>query len=113
LSWSICKPTLLPNPYAAIDLLKASSGVLLLAFNNSPDNRYSISIALSKDAGQTWSYLRNIDQGEGEYSYPCLIEDSHGLFHMTYTENRYRIKHFEFDLEWIEQEPLDEPLVTE
>ncbi len=35
------------------------------------------------------------------------------MFHVTYTEDRYRIKHLEFDLEWLKKNRLDEPLQTD
>jgi predicted neuraminidase len=113
LSWTICKPTNIPNPHAALDLVKARSGELLMAFNNSSRDRYSISLALSEDDGKTWSYLLDFDGGEGEYSYPCLIQDKSGRFHVTYTQDRYRIKHLEFDLDWLKKEPLGKPIETD
>jgi len=113
LSWTICKPTNIPNPNAALDLVRARGGELLMAFNNSCRDRYSISLALSEDDGKTWSCLVDFDGGEGEYSYPCLIQDESGKFHVTYTEDRYRIKHLEFDLEWLEKNRLEKPLETD
>jgi len=112
LSWSICTPTLLPNPYSAIDLLKTSTGELLLAFNNSNSNRHSLSVSLSEDKGISWSFLKTIEKGEGEYSYPSLIQDSNKYIHLVYTVHRYQIKHVKFDLDWIKQQPLSTPLMT-
>ena len=113
LSWSLCSPTRLPNPDSAVELLGLDRQSLLLAFNNSGKDRRSLSVALSRDAGQSWSCLAEIDGGAGEYSYPSLLADGSGLVHLAYTENRYRIKHFQFDLGWLEQHRLAEPLPTD
>jgi len=55
LSWSILSPTLIPNPNSAIDLIQTNTAELILAFNNSQTNRYSLSISLSMDKGKSWS----------------------------------------------------------
>jgi predicted neuraminidase len=113
LSWSICTPTRLPNPNSALDLLVVEPGSLVLAFNNSAGDRSSLSVALSRDAGSSWAFLRDVDSGEGEYSYPCLLRDRTGRMHLSYTENRCRIRHIEFDLPWLTEHPLEEPLRTD
>ena len=69
-------------------------------------------MSLSTDKGKSWSFLRDIESGEGEYAYPCLIEDNQGRIHLVYTESRYRIKHVQFDLEWLKETELEKPLVT-
>lgn len=102
-TWSICEPTIIPNPNSAIDLLKISSGELIMVFNSSEKDRHSLRVALSSNGGDTWSYFKDIEKGKGEYSYPCLIQDSNKSFHIVYTESRYRIKHVQFDLEWLKQ----------
>jgi len=111
-SWSILSPTLIANPNSAIDLITARTGELILAFNNSESNRNSLSVSLSADKGKSWSFLQDIESGEGEYAYPCLIEDNQGSIHLVYTESRYRIKHVQFDLEWLKEAALEKPLVT-
>jgi predicted neuraminidase len=112
-SWSLCAPTRLPNPNSAVDLLRLPGGELLLAFNDSAADRHSLSVALSRDDARTWSCLARVDGGAGEYSYPSLLADGEGRIHLTYTENRYRIKHFQFELPWLETQPLEEPRATE
>jgi predicted neuraminidase len=113
LSWSICKATLLPNPNSAIDLLHTAGSRLLLAYNNSATNRYSLSIALSEDSGDSWTAVRNVCRGEGEYSYPFMIAGGNGGIHLVYTENRYRIKYMEFTQDWVLENRLEVPLTTE
>jgi predicted neuraminidase len=113
LSWSICAPTRLPNPNSAVDLLRLEEKTLLLAFNDSATDRHALSVALSRDAGATWNCLAEVDGGDGEYSYPSLLVDAQGLVHLSYTENRFRIKHFQFDLGWLAEHRLPQPLSTE
>jgi predicted neuraminidase len=110
LSWSLCAPTGIPNPNSAIDLLRLDASACVLAFNNSATNRHRLSVALSRDSGSSWAFIRDIDSGEGEYSYPCLLQDHSGRIHLSYTENRFRIKHAVFDLDWLCEHPLEEPL---
>ena len=111
-SWSILSPTLIANPNSAIDLITVRTGELLLAFNNSESNRNSLSVSLSTDKGKSWTFLRDIESGEGEYAYPCLMEDNQGRIHLVYTESRYRIKHVQFDLEWLKGNRLKTPMIT-
>jgi predicted neuraminidase len=113
LSWSLCTPTGIPNPNSAIDLLQRDASAFVLAFNNSATHRHRLSVALSRDSGSSWAFIRDIDCGEGEYSYPCLLQDNSGQIHLSYTENRFRIKHAVFDLDWLCEHPLEEPLRSE
>ncbi len=113
LSWTICKPTLLPNPDSAIDVVNVPGGDIVLAFNNSAKGRHSLSVAISKDRACSWCAVREIVKGDGEYSYPSLMIDMGGAIHVSYTESRYRIRHTVFDKEWILEGGLSEPLLTE
>lgn len=100
-NWSAPEPTNFPNPNSAVDLLRLSSGELILAFNNSPNRRTPLSIAYSPDEGENWAIIRNLEDGEGEFSYPCLIAASDGSIHCTYTHLRRTIRHAVFDKSWL------------
>jgi predicted neuraminidase len=91
-TWSAMKATRLPNPSAGIDVVKLSSGLFVLAYNPSAENRHAIALSTSMD-GVTWSAPVTIEEGPGEYSYPAIIQTSDGLVHMTYTWRRERIRH--------------------
>jgi len=42
------------------------------------------------------------DQEEGkEFSYPTLVRSMDGMYHLTYTYDRKRIKHIIFDDTWL------------
>ncbi len=101
-SWSICRPTGIPNPDSAIDLLRAplsedvptGSGnpSLILAGNLSSSSRRALHLAVSEDDGVTWTRRSTVAEGEGEYSYPSAIATADGSVWVSYTEDRYRIR---------------------
>lgn len=100
-SWSPPEPTKLPNPNSAVDLVRLHNGELLLAFNNSHDKRTPLSIAHSPDESEKWTIIRNLESGEGEFSYPCLLVASDGNIHCVYTYLRQTIRHAVFDKAWV------------
>lgn len=101
-TWSKAVLTDLPNPYAAIDMVKLRDGRVVLAFNNSMRDRSVITLALSEDEGKTWPHKRDLIAEPGcEFSYPAIIQDLHGLLHVTYTHKRNWIGHFRLPVDWI------------
>ena len=101
ITWSRPEPTPLKNPNSSIDLIKLHNGNLLLVFNDSSSKRTPLSVAISEDEGETWPYKRDIETGEGEYSYPSAIQTPDGLIHVVYTNRRINIKHAVIDERWI------------
>jgi len=91
--WSTAAPTDLPNPDAAADMVRLASGSLALAFNDSSCSRTPLVVALSDDEGETWPYRMALETGDGEFSYPAIIQDSSGLLHVVYTWRRAHIEH--------------------
>jgi len=101
-TWSLALNTDLPNPGAAVDMVKLTDGRVALAFNNSYRRRSPLSLALSLDEGETWPYIRDVDAGDiGEYSYPGLIQGRDGRLHLVYTWRRTHIKHAAVEPDWI------------
>jgi predicted neuraminidase len=79
-------------------------GRVVLAYNDSPGVRTPLTLALSQDEGETWPYKRVLIHEDGkEFHYPAIIEDSDGMLHVTYTDNRVWIGHFELSPDWITQ----------
>lgn len=101
-TWSRAVDTDLPNPGAAIDMVKLRDGRVVLAYNDSPDVRTPLTLALSEDEGETWPRKRNLIHEEGsEFHYPAIIETPDGNLHVTYTHNRVWIGHYCLSPEWI------------
>ena len=100
-------------------------GALVIAFNNSSAGptrdkprtsvRKPLSIALSRDGGETWPWVRDIEIGSSihssdsgnesseEYSYPSVIQDADEQIYVAYTYLRKAIKLVRFHQEWIKQ----------
>jgi predicted neuraminidase len=107
--WSAPAKTALPNPNAAIASVLLADGRLLLAFNNTEENREDLSLAISEDFGDTWRIVRRLEGEPGspgapvpEYSYPWIMQDRAGDIHVLYTWGRSRIKHAHFNTAWLE-----------
>jgi len=92
------------NPGAAIDVVKMADGRVALIFNDSERERSPLTLALSRDEGETWYVKRNIETEDGEFSYPAIIQDRAGSLHLTYTYRRTHIKHVKVEPSWIEGE---------
>lgn len=101
LSWNPAAPTELRNPDAGIAMTRLRNGHLVLVFNDSETARTPLSIARSLDEAKTWESPLILESNPGEYSYPCVIQDSSGRLHITYTFRRYSIKHVELDENWL------------
>lgn len=103
LTWSNPEPTEFPNPESGISLVRLSNGNLVLIYNNSKTSRSPLTAAMSADDGKTWPWKRDIETEPFEFSYPCVIQSSNGLIHVSYTYKRTNIKHAVFNEEWIKQ----------
>lgn len=98
-TWSPARPTDLPNPNSGIDAVKLSDGRVVLVYNHSQDSRSPIHLAVSSDDGESWGDPLILEQGEGEFSYPAIIQTGDGTIHITYTWKRQRIRHLTVDPE--------------
>ncbi len=107
--WTYPTPTIFPNPNAGIDLHQSLEGDLLCVYNDSDKMRDPLNVALSEDEGQTWPNIKTIGKLDSEkepnyspeLSYPYMINGSDGHFHIVHTYKRLKIKHIEFDKEWL------------
>lgn len=87
LSWISSSKMSIPNPNSGIDLVKVKNkNFFVLAYNHSEFLRNRIDIAISYD-GTSWSEPLNVMNGNGEYSYPCILIDNNEL-HIFFTQNR-------------------------
>ncbi|MBI5091620.1 MAG: exo-alpha-sialidase [Candidatus Hydrogenedentes bacterium] len=107
-TWSKTVPTTLKCPSSAICMIRLKSGRLLVAHNdNDNEDRATLAIHQSEDEGKTWKDEKIIElepnKEQGEYSYPCLLQTSDGMIHITYTFRRFAIKHVTFNEGWLTQ----------
>lgn len=101
-AWSTPRATELKCPDSGIAMTKLKSGRVLLAYNDTDqDDRTPFNVIQSTDDGRTWRDSRVIEQDWGEFSYPCIIQSSDGMVHLTYTYRRFSIKHVTFDEGWL------------
>jgi predicted neuraminidase len=95
-TWSELTTIDLPNPNSGIDATTLADGRQLLVYNHTPRGRSPLNVAVSKD-GANWLAAAVLENTEGEYSYPAVIQSSDGLVHVTYTWKRKRIRHVVLD----------------
>lgn len=86
-TWSPGVDTEFPNPNAAVELLGLRSGTLLLFYNDSKSSRTPLTVAVSRDGGNTWPAKRPIAEGKNSYAYPYAIQTSDGKIHLIYTSD--------------------------
>lgn len=105
-NWSSMVLTKIPNPNSAIDAVRLADGRFLLVYNHSPSERNVLNMALSRN-GREWESALVIEKGQGEFSYPAIIQTSDGRVHITYSWNRQRIRHVIVDSTKLESKPMD------
>jgi predicted neuraminidase len=97
LTWGPMRATRLPNPSAGIDAVRLADGRFLLVYNPQASGRGTLALAVSEDGRQWRKAVVLEDDGEGEYSYPALVQARDGRVHVTYTWRRERIRHVVVD----------------
>ena len=98
-TWREAYPTQLVNNNSGIDLTRLDDGTLLLVHNPVSGNfalRTPLSISLSRDSGNTWERLIDLETAEGEYSYPSIASVENHIY-LTYTWRRENIAFWEFE----------------
>jgi predicted neuraminidase len=61
-------------------------------YNPTASGRSPLALAVSRD-GRRWQRAVTLEDDDGEYSYPALIQGRDGRVHVTYTWRRRRIQH--------------------
>lgn len=88
-TWCEAYPTNISNNNSGIDLVKLSSGDLVLVYNKARKGaRTPLNVALSKDNGQTFEEIAVLESIEGQYMYPSVVCDKEENLHIIYTYNR-------------------------
>ena len=102
-TWSDLEPSGLPNPNSGTDAVTLDDGRQLLVYNHvgkKPNKwggkRSPLNVAISKD-GKTWEAALVLEDKEGEYSYPSVIQAEDGKVHIVYTWKRDKVKYVAAD----------------
>ena len=105
-TWCLAYDTGLPNNNSGIDLVKLKNGNLVLAYNpreNLPGYykgpRTPLSVALSRDNGETFEIICTLEDQRGDYCYPSVICNDDNKIMITYTWKREKIVYVSFTLE--------------
>ncbi len=109
-SWGPVTQTSLPNPNSPVMGLRLRDGAILLIFNNSPNSRERLSLALSRDGGERWRVLHEFEAGvldhEGNlanFGYPYVIQGTDGTVHVCYVWKNIHVKHVSFNEAWLRE----------
>lgn len=86
-TWGDPQETALKHNDSGVDAVRLNSGRLLLVFNDVDDReiRTPLSMAVSDDEGETWSKPIVLEDADGDFSYPAVIQSDDGLIHVAYT----------------------------
>ena len=98
-TWTILRPIDIPNPDSAVDVIRLANGTLLLVGNSSSIDRKRLVAVASTDGGQTWGDETEIVSGDGEFSYPSIVELEDHTVSVTYTKGRYAIVHTQLSID--------------
>lgn len=61
ITWAPPGPLPLVSPSSPASIKRLPTGDLLIVWNNSPDRRVPLTVALSSDDGETWTYIKDIE----------------------------------------------------
>jgi predicted neuraminidase len=100
-SWSDPVESRVPNPNAALDLLRLANGHVVMALNPIPEHRYQLSLWLSTDDTKHWRVQRDLEKNTRNASYPSMIQARDGSIHVTYTWVNGGVKHVTLNEAWI------------
>ena len=111
-TWSSLKPSGLPNPNSGTDAETLQDGSFIIVYNHvgkKPNQwggrRSPLNVAVSQD-GIQWEAALVLEDQQGEYSYPSVIQAADGLVHIVYTWKRDRIKHVTVDPGKLQTKPI-------
>lgn len=99
-TWCAAYPLDIPNNNSGLDLVRSPKGILYLVCNPVTQSAFGksrspLTLFFSRDNGNTWTKMVDLETGKGEYSYPAIIERD-GDVYISYTWQRRNIafRHF-------------------
>ena len=88
-TWEAAVPTGVVNNESTVDVVRLSSGTMVLAHNDTPyadwQKRWPLDLAVSEDEGTSWEKTARIDPGPGYVCHPSVDVGADGSVHVVYT----------------------------
>ncbi len=105
-TWTRSRMLALPNSGTSVDQVRLSDGHVAAVYNDSPDSRFPLTVALSRDGGSRYVKKRNIndecESGACSYAYPSIAQSpKDGAIWVTYTHDRRTIGWVRFNEAWL------------
>ncbi len=96
-TWLPAKRVPVPNPNSGLDAVRLEDGRIVLVCNPVREGRTPLSVLVSEDNGETWPGRIDLEHGQGEYSYPSVVQAEDGRVHVVATHQRTQIFHYVLD----------------
>jgi predicted neuraminidase len=107
LTWTEPESTTIANPNSGLDVVSGEGARALMVANDTFSDRARLALYSSADFGATWSLVLVLEEeASGEFSYPSIVREPRGVYHVTYTHDRKRIRHVTFSDEWLTSQEL-------
>ncbi len=106
-TWSAAVKSGMPNPGSSVTVEVLDDGHWVLVHNDTEQGRARLAVSVSDDEGHTWSWMRYLEDSDGSFSYPSIIQAIDGRIHVTYswrTDAGASIRHAVFDVDWVKSE---------
>lgn len=98
-TWTAARPIDVPNNNSGLDCVRLPDGRVALVCNPIPDRkrRTPLSLLLSRDDGESFERVLDLETADAELSYPAVIWADGGL-HITFTFRREQIMYCRVDI---------------
>ena len=93
-TWTPAERLPIPNPNSGLDAVRLRDGRIVLVCNPVREGRSPLSVLVSEDNGETWPGRIDLEDRQGEYSYPSVIQAEDGRVHVVATHQRTQIFHY-------------------
>jgi predicted neuraminidase len=111
-TWGSPLSTGLPNPNSSMAAVRLSTGAVVMAFNDSTENREDMTLAVSSDGINGWKRIAVLDRVPGErFAYPYAVQSGDGMLHLVYSWQVKKVRHIAFNEAWVVQQ-LSDPRIS-
>jgi photosystem II stability/assembly factor-like uncharacterized protein len=96
-TWTKPVPTTIINNESKLDVISWDDETILMAYNDTPETdwheRSPLTLAYSKDEGQTWANLLTLADAPGNKCQPAMCHDAQGRLNVVYMHRHTAIEH--------------------